>query len=68
MPDWIIFLEYFPIGGLASLWSRGFTIFKIGYRNNCYQIAKRQIHVKIKKRGQSVPVLKKYLEKFDIKP
>ena len=28
MSDWFIFSGYFPIGGLISLWSRGFTIFQ----------------------------------------
>ena len=41
------------------------SFFKVEFQNNCYQIVKRQIHVKIKKEErQSVPVLKKYLEKF----
>ena len=30
----ILFLNFFRIGGLISLWSRGFTNFKKGYQNN----------------------------------
>ena len=27
MPDWFIISKYFQIGGLVSLWPRGFIIF-----------------------------------------
>ena len=41
----LYFRNIFPIGGLESLRSRG-------YQNNCYQIVKRHLHVKIKKEAK----------------
>ena len=38
-----IFRIFFLIGGLISLWSCGFTIFQIGYPNDCYQILSKYL-------------------------
>ena len=51
------FVVKFHYGHVALL------IVKVDYQNNRYQIVKRQIHVK----KQSLQVLKKYIQKIDIK-
>ena len=60
------FLKYF--GGLILLWSRGFTIFESRIPKWLLSNSKAVNICEDKKTKQIVPVLKWYLEKFDIKP
>ena len=42
MSEWLIYIFNISlIGGLISLWSRGFTIIQNRYQYNCYQILNR---------------------------
>ena len=45
----------------------GLLFFKEEDQHNCHQIVKQQTPTKVRKGDQSVPILKKHLEKFDIK-
>ena len=51
----------FPTGDLVLFQSRGFSIFKEGYQNNCYQIVKRQNTANIRK-GEKFASFKKISE------
>ena len=64
----IYIVNIFLIGGLTSLWSRGFTIFQSRIPKWLLSNSKAVNTCEDKKRRQIVPILKKYLEKFDIKP
>ena len=56
--DWFIFSEYFPIGGLISLWSHGFSIFQSRIAKWSLPNSKAPNTCEDKKRRQIVPVLK----------
>ena len=64
----LYFRNVFPIGSLISLWSSGFTFFKVRHQNNCYQILNTVNTCDDKKKRQIVPVLRYYLGKIDVKP
>ena len=68
MSSWFIFWNIFLIGGLIKVWSRGFTIFQS--RITIWLLSNYKVlnTCEDKKRRQIVPVLKEYLEKFDIIP
>ena len=44
---------FFSDWWFGLLWSSDFTIFKVGYQNNCYQILKQKIHEKIRQGGKA---------------
>ena len=50
MSDWFIFLNIFPIGGLVSLWSCGFTSFQIRAPNKL--LSNSKIEKEIRKRDK----------------
>ena len=63
----LYYQNIFPTGGLTSLWSRGFIIFQRMISKWLLSNSKLVNTCEDKKRRQVVPVLEKYLEKFDIK-
>ena len=68
MSEWFIFSEYFSIGGLILLWSHGCTIFQSRIPKWLQSSSKVVNTCDDNNRRQTVPVLKQYLIKLDIKP
>ena len=68
MSDLFMFSNIFPIGSLISLWTRGFTIFQSKIPKWLLSNSKTINTCEDKKKRQTVPVSKQYVEKFDIKP
>lgn len=58
-----IFGNFFPIGNLISLWSRGVPIFQSRIQNYCYQI----LAVNTYEDKENEVTCASYLEKIDIK-